>query len=275
MPNVPRTPQPPKRLRSITLLGCLLACLPAAAEPGPASVDLVQRLLLRRTSSRFLVCAHRGDFYRRPNNSPASIEQAIRRGADLVEIDIQATADRQCVVAHDPWPRKKTLAQWRAGGKGLTTMADALAVVRRRAVVILDIKVPDVTPVINEMRRLGASDHCIVYTPYYHDLRKLDPTCYVMVRAHTAGDVYAFAKVPDKKIVLVHGDYRWMTRNLVAVTRRSGRRAFVNSYKLDPFKERFGAGRSVAQVFRRGIDVAQTNHVASAVATRKRFTRLR
>lgn len=48
-----------------------------------------------------LVVAHRGNSSVAPQNTLAAIEAAARAGADLVEVDVQRTADGHVVVLHD------------------------------------------------------------------------------------------------------------------------------------------------------------------------------
>ena len=48
-----------------------------------------------------LCCAHRGASGLAPENTLAAIEKAIDLGADMVEIDVQQTADNQLAVFHD------------------------------------------------------------------------------------------------------------------------------------------------------------------------------
>ena len=48
-----------------------------------------------------LVAAHRGDWRNAPENSIAAIKLAIAIGVDIVEIDVQKTADGQLVLMHD------------------------------------------------------------------------------------------------------------------------------------------------------------------------------
>jgi glycerophosphoryl diester phosphodiesterase len=58
--------------------------------------------LLRATSSRVLVTAHRGAWGPAPENSLAAIDRAIALSADIVELDVRATADEALVLHHDP-----------------------------------------------------------------------------------------------------------------------------------------------------------------------------
>lgn len=51
--------------------------------------------------SACLVIGHRGAMGYAPENTFASFEEAVRRGADLVEMDVQLSADNEVVVMHD------------------------------------------------------------------------------------------------------------------------------------------------------------------------------
>ena len=48
-----------------------------------------------------LVIGHRGAMGYAPENTLLSFEEAIRRGADLLELDVQLTADGEVIVMHD------------------------------------------------------------------------------------------------------------------------------------------------------------------------------
>ncbi len=48
-----------------------------------------------------LVIGHRGAMGYAPENTLVSFEEAIRRGADLIELDVQLSADGEVVVMHD------------------------------------------------------------------------------------------------------------------------------------------------------------------------------
>lgn len=52
-------------------------------------------------SEKVLVAVHRGDWRNNPENSLPALEDAIRMGADIVEIDLALTADSVLVVCHD------------------------------------------------------------------------------------------------------------------------------------------------------------------------------
>ncbi|WP_051009233.1 glycerophosphodiester phosphodiesterase [Thermaerobacter subterraneus] len=50
---------------------------------------------------RPLTCAHRGGRARAPENTLSAFRQAVAAGVDMVELDVQLTADGEVVVLHD------------------------------------------------------------------------------------------------------------------------------------------------------------------------------
>lgn len=54
-----------------------------------------------RSSDDVTIIAHRGASKTAPENTLAAVREAIEEGADIVEIDVQETADDQVVVFHD------------------------------------------------------------------------------------------------------------------------------------------------------------------------------
>jgi glycerophosphoryl diester phosphodiesterase len=110
-----------------------------------------------------LIIAHRGDSTARPENTLASCRQALAVGVDIVEVDIQLTADGQVVVLHDVTVnrttdgvgsvREMTLASLKKLSAGfptkfdtvykdekVPTLGEVLDVVRGRAKLMIEIK---------------------------------------------------------------------------------------------------------------------------------------
>lgn len=145
---------------------------PPAAPPEPAAVqpstqvtgiDAIHEMYLDHgLDAGVMVIAHRGYWRGAPENSIAAIEQAVERGAHVVEIDVQRTADGHLVLMHDTTVNRTTngtgavssltLAQIKAlrlrehlGGAQaavtdhqIPTLEEAMAVVKDRAMVNLD-----------------------------------------------------------------------------------------------------------------------------------------
>lgn len=67
--------------------------------------------LLHPSHLRVLVAAHRGAWRWAPENSIPAIEEAIALGADIVELDVRATADEVLVLMHDATLDRMTTMQ--------------------------------------------------------------------------------------------------------------------------------------------------------------------
>jgi glycerophosphoryl diester phosphodiesterase len=94
-----------------------------------------------------LVIAHRGASAYAPENTLPAFELALRQGADMLELDVQRSADGVLVVFHDDtterWDGRRrlatacTLAELRAldiGGARVATLAEVCAFARERDV---------------------------------------------------------------------------------------------------------------------------------------------
>ena len=131
-----------------------------------------------------LVISHRTNMGTLPENTLAGIEGAISDGADGVEIDVRATADGALVLLHDAGLERTTdgtgsLAEHTLGDldgvrvtplhayqqpQPVPTLQQALAAVAGRAVLVIEIKEPDleerVAALIDDA---GASEWCWVW----------------------------------------------------------------------------------------------------------------
>src|SRR5690606_30766812 len=73
----------------------------AAAPAGHARIEDLRRRLETPRADDVMVVAHRACWKEAPENSVAAIQDCIEMGVDMVEIDVQATADGQLVLMHD------------------------------------------------------------------------------------------------------------------------------------------------------------------------------
>lgn len=93
----------------------------------------------------------------RPENSVAALEEAVRRGYWMVEMDIQESKDGRLVVHHDSfqkdfsdprWPRDMTWAEIqrlraKADGSGVLSFEQYAPLARNRIRLMIDVKGPD------------------------------------------------------------------------------------------------------------------------------------
>ncbi|KKB44779.1 glycerophosphodiester phosphodiesterase family protein [Bacillus thermotolerans] len=143
-----------------------------SAAPAPAASSVHQQspsfkqihsmLLDHRKNAPLMITAHRGQWRDYPENSLMAIDEAIRDGAEIVEIDVRLTADGVPVLMHDTTVDRTTngtgkvsdytLAEIKKlrlkeglGGEGaaltdhsIPTLEEAMRVVKGRAIVNLD-----------------------------------------------------------------------------------------------------------------------------------------
>ncbi len=73
----------------------------AFASAQTNQLQEITKSLYQPQGKEVLVVVHRGDWRNAPENSIKAIENTIKMGADMVEIDIQKTKDGQLVLMHD------------------------------------------------------------------------------------------------------------------------------------------------------------------------------
>lgn len=86
-------------MKKLSLFLLLLCCLQWTWSQD--RVEGIRNALLNPNSEQVLVVAHRGDWRYAPENSLAGIENAIKMGVDVVELDVQKTKDGHLILMHD------------------------------------------------------------------------------------------------------------------------------------------------------------------------------
>ena len=142
-----------------------------------------------RVGTRPLICGHRGSAATAPENTLASIAQALDAGVDAVEFDVHLSADSVCVLIHDDTVDRTsdgsgpvsalTFAQLRAldagswkgrcfAGERIPSLEEALSLIAGRALALIEVKAdfdlrPDaIVAVTRSVRRAGATDHAVI-----------------------------------------------------------------------------------------------------------------
>ncbi len=128
-----------------------------AAQEGPPTT--IGEFMSMDSPTRII--AHRGFSGQAPENTLVAIRQAIKAGADMVEIDVTMTADGQVILLHDETldrttsgqglPTDFTLEELRGldagswfgpqyAGEKIPTLAEALETVKNRILINIEIK---------------------------------------------------------------------------------------------------------------------------------------
>jgi glycerophosphoryl diester phosphodiesterase len=120
-----------------------------------------------------LVIAHRGFSARFPENTLAAARAAIQVGADMVEVDVQQTADGKVAVFHDSLLRRLcglesrisqvSLRRLQQSKPDVPTLEQMLNEVRGKARLLIEMKVVDGANVAHAIEHCAMIDEVIVF----------------------------------------------------------------------------------------------------------------
>jgi glycerophosphoryl diester phosphodiesterase len=145
--------------------------------------------------NKFIVISHRGNHVNVPENTVASVTEAIKSGADYAEIDLRTTKDGYLVLCHDASVDRMT------DGKGnikdltleeikklkitdngvvyrIPEFREVLAACQRRINIYLDFKDADAAESYRQLKAAGMEKNVVVYlnkVPQYKDWRTVAP----------------------------------------------------------------------------------------------------
>jgi glycerophosphoryl diester phosphodiesterase len=182
-----------QRLSAFALALVLLACAASAILIGNKLLDGIQ------ISDTVTVVAHRGAAGKAPENTLASIRQAIADGTDWVEIDVQETADGEVVVIHDSdfmklagvdlkvWDgtleqiREIDVGSWfdpQYSGERVPTLVEVLEEARGKARVVIELKYYGHDQqleqrVIDIVEQLGMTEDVAIMSLKYEGVQKI------------------------------------------------------------------------------------------------------
>ncbi|WP_298816980.1 glycerophosphodiester phosphodiesterase [Chloroflexus sp.] len=149
-----------------------------------------------------LIIAHRGASAEAPENTLAAFELAHRQQADMIELDLQPTADGEIVVFHDHdtarWNGRAdpvarlTLAEMRRldiGGERVPTLAETLDWARSVAMPLnLELKKPGMAVRCAQLlREFRMTEQVIVSSFYEQALRELRAVDVAIARGYLMG----------------------------------------------------------------------------------------
>lgn len=228
---------------------------------------------------RIEVVAHRGGAGLAPENTVAAFENAIRAGADYVEIDVRSTCDGRLVLMHDRTVDRttngsgavkdldfETIRGLDAGstfgpafaGERVATLEEALAVCKGRASIYLDHKAAPVTQVFESVRLARMETDILVYgeVSTLAEWKRIAPDVPVMPTLprdlRRAGGVAEYHNLIAASIL--DGAIQYWTRELVDEAHNVGIRVF-----LDCLGE-FDNVEAYRKAFDIGVDGAQTDY---------------
>ena len=174
-------------MKLIILAGCIGLGFSTAAQQTVAP--------LPKSTHKLVVIAHRGDHEHVPENTVASVQEAIKAGVDYVELDLRTTKDGFLVMMHDGSVDRMTTGKGKVNELSLDTIksfklksagplyrvpefSEILAACRNKINLYLDFKDADVAETYRQIKAAGMETHTVVYLnkeSQYGEWRKIAP----------------------------------------------------------------------------------------------------
>ena len=223
-----------------------------------------------RAGSRAAVIAHRGASADRPENTLAAFDEALRQGADGIELDLQLTRDGAVVVFHDftldklgdarrgiPAVTLEELHRLDAGawfspryaGERVPTLADLLARVGAPTRLLLELK-PEPDPAaaerllraaVREIRDGGCADRASLLcfdAPLLERAGEVAPELDRVLNVDAQGVRAALSSGRPRGLSALSFDVRALTPETIAALRRDGSPLYVYTCNREADVER-------------------------------------
>src|SRR5580692_11565555 len=173
-----------------------------------ALLTLILHLPGAAQTHRVVAISHRGEHLQRPENTMPAFEEAIRVGADFIEVDVQTTADGKLVLSHDATVDRCTngtgqvsamtfdqLEALDAGikkgpeyaGTRIPTFDQVLDLARGKIGIYVDIKNATAQDLVTHIEGHGMTEHVVMYCrpDLCKKIQELNPKFKVMPESAT------------------------------------------------------------------------------------------
>ena len=271
-------------LKKFSLLFLMTAALGAAKSQAPGSGQTLAPLPAPR--HHFIVVCHRGDHTHAPENTLAAFANAIKAGADYVEIDLRTTVDSQLVIMHDATVNRmttgtglikdmrydslsklrvkdKTHPEW--GEFPIPLFSQVLELCKDKMYIYLDFKNADPGAAYRLIQKYGMEKQVVVYInaePQFYGWRRVAPAMPLMVSLPgSVKDTASLQRFLDRvHPEILDGDYDQYTQEMITMAQRLG-------YVVLPDIQGPAEGPALwEQPVQKGINALQTDHPEDLIA---------
>jgi glycerophosphoryl diester phosphodiesterase len=251
---------------------------PAVAGDAPRAAD--------RVAKKIIVIAHRGAHREAPENTLASLEQAIEIGCDYVELDVRRTKDGALVIMHDSSVNRMTtgkgkiadltLAEIRkfevksrhgakSAGLRVPTFDEMLERAKGHMKIYVDHKQAPPVEVLAAINRHGMLHDVVVYNGGVETLReykRLAPDVWIMPD-HPKSIAAIEALAHDLKPETLDGSIVEWTQPQVEAAHRNGAQVWVDN------RSQLDNEPGIKQAVELGVDAIQTDDPATVLRVLK------
>jgi glycerophosphoryl diester phosphodiesterase len=217
--------------------------------------------------------SHRGEHLHHPENTMPAFEEAVRVGADYIEVDVRTTKDGKLVLMHDNTANRTTngkgeIAQMTfeevraldaGGGARVPTFDEALDYARGKIGIYVDVKQVAAKDLMEHIVGHGMADHVVIYSGRISkEIQELNPGLRIMPEARSAE--YAQKLLDELRLKVMAFDASDFRPEVIAVAKKGNALVYV---------DRLGAADNAAswqEAIDQGADGIQTDHPEELVA---------
>lgn len=234
----------------------------------------------------FTVVCHRGDHTHAPENTLVAFGNAIKAGADYVEIDLRTTVDSQLVIMHDATVNRmtngtglikdmlydslstlrvkdKTHPEW--GEYPIPTFSQVLELCKDKIYIYLDFKNADPGAAYRLIQKYGMEKQVVVYInaeQQFDGWRRVAPAMPLMVSLPgSVKDVAGLTNFLDRvHPEILDGNYDQYTQEMITTAQQLG-------YTVLPDIQGPAEGPALwEQPIQKGVKALQTDHPEDLIA---------
>jgi glycerophosphoryl diester phosphodiesterase len=174
--------------------------------------------------ARVVAIAHRGEHLRNPENTIPAFQQAIRDGADFIEVDVRTTSDGKLVLSHDGKVDRRTNGQGEVSkmtfeqiraldagiksgqqfaGTKVPTFDEALELARGKIGIYVDVKQASAKDLVEHIDGHGMTDHVVIYAGLRlsKEIEALNPKLKVMPESDSVENVKKLIEELHPKVI--------------------------------------------------------------------------
>jgi glycerophosphoryl diester phosphodiesterase len=210
---------------------------------------LILLLLPAAAQTRHVVAiSHRGEHLRRPENTIPAFEEAIRVGADFIEVDVRTTSDGKLVLSHDGTVdrctnghgevAKMTFEEIRAldagikrgeefAGTKVPTFDEVLDLARGHIGVYVDVKDVSAKDLVKHIVDHGMADHVVIYSGRISkDIQDLNPNLKIMPESVSVEVAQKLISTLHPKVIAFGA--RDFTPEIIAIVKHANAEIYVD-----------------------------------------------
>ena len=199
---------------------------------------------------RVVTISHRGEHLHHPENTMPAFEEAIRAGADFIEVDVRTTSDGKLILSHDDTVNRCTNGQGKVSGMTFeqlqaldagskmgpqfagTKMPEfdqALDLARESKIgIYVDVKNASAADLVSHIDSHGMTDRVVIYCglTLARQILALNPKLKVMPESSSVERAKTLIDQLHPKVMAF--DARDFTPEIIAVVRQAGVQIYVD-----------------------------------------------